>query len=246
MRADMAKVIVERPRFGSRRRGKPKGYRRRLATDWLDGLPLCEGIRRRSGGLTKHLNEHLGPLKRFLLSRAGQPWDRVFSEICEHIDRSSAVQDHIRDHVEDFVALHVVLIDGVPCQRGGHDHGRPLTASWFREQLYVCPKTGLLRRVPPRRPRPRPRSHPGVRLDRDHVCAYLNGAWFLVRVRPFPLARSFFETRPVDSVIDPISRRPFGREQAMALYGDLVYGVSRRQLSRAEMRHLPIPVEWQR
>ncbi len=37
MRADMAKVIVERPRIGSRIHGKPKGYRRarcRLKVIW--------------------------------------------------------------------------------------------------------------------------------------------------------------------------------------------------------------------
>lgn len=103
MRPDMAKVIVERPRVGSRGKGKPKGYRKALQGLSDEGLPAREGMRRRWLGQPKALNEHLGPLRRYLDSQVGRPWGKVFSEICAHIDRSSAVQDHVRDHVEAYV-----------------------------------------------------------------------------------------------------------------------------------------------
>src|SRR5437016_5525522 len=99
MRSDMSKVIVDRPRFGSRIRKKPKGYHRGLQRLFPEGLPKTEGMRKRWQGATKRFNEHLGPLRRFLDSRVGQPWNKVFSEICAHINRNSAVQDHVRDHV---------------------------------------------------------------------------------------------------------------------------------------------------
>ncbi len=127
MRSDMAKVIVERPRFGSRLRGTPKGYRRALQRLGEEGTPRREGMKRRHRGNTKMLNEHLGPLRRYLDAQVGRPWDKVFSEICSHIDRASAVQDHVRDHVADYVVTHVVLIDGIPCSgEGGRNYGRPL------------------------------------------------------------------------------------------------------------------------
>jgi hypothetical protein len=156
MRPDMAKVIVERPRHGSRDRGAGKGYRRALRRIVDEDLPVREGMKRRCRGGTKSLNEHLGPLRRYLDSQVGRPWDKVFAEICAHIDRSSAVQDHVRDHVAAYVTTHVILIDGVPCSaEGDRRHGTPLDDRSCR--WYVCPRTGLLRRASdlPRPPRNR-------------------------------------------------------------------------------------------
>ena len=121
MRSDMAKVIVERPRIGSSMRGKSKGYRRSLQRLDHEKLPSKEGIKRRHLGHRKWLNEHLGPLRRYLDSQVGRPWNKVFSEICAHINRSSAVQDHVRDHVADYVATNVIEVDGVPCWGEGMD-----------------------------------------------------------------------------------------------------------------------------
>src|SRR2546421_232209 len=142
VRSDMSKVIVERPRKKGCAWHKPKGYLRRLRCYGDDGPPRCEGIKARWQGRTKYLNEHLGPLRRYLDKQVGRPWDKVFSEICAHIDRNSAVQDHVRDHVADYVTVHVLLIDGVPCSgAGGRDYGQPLRQFRYRP-WYVCPRTG--------------------------------------------------------------------------------------------------------
>lgn len=75
MREDMAKVIVERPR----RRGDAARKGRRQ--DW-DQMPSHEGMRRPHilSGDPKELNEHLGPLRRYLERQVGRPWDKVYSE----------------------------------------------------------------------------------------------------------------------------------------------------------------------
>ena len=142
MRSDMDKVIVERPRHGSRMRRPSKGYRRAFKRCAWEDQPKREKIRL---GKSKCLNEHLGPLRRYLRSQVGRPWSKVHAEICANISRDSAVQDHVRDHVDDIVATHVVLVDGVPCSGEGRDYGEPLRLSRWR-QLYVCPRTGILRR----------------------------------------------------------------------------------------------------
>src|SRR5438309_8576261 len=95
MREDMAKVIVERPRVGHSARGKPKGYRRKYGDPTAEGLPRREGIRRRCGGGTKSFNEHLGPLRRYLDSLVGRPWNKVHAEICARLNRGSVVQQHV-------------------------------------------------------------------------------------------------------------------------------------------------------
>jgi len=136
MRADMAKVIVERPRR--------KGYTTRAGRPChVDDLPSTQGMRaphvRHWGG--KELNENLAPLKRFLLSRVGQPWDKVYSDISENLCVDSTVQAHVRDHVTDFVSVNCSMRDG---KIWVHDHGvRPLDSSW--SQMYVDPKDGLLK-----------------------------------------------------------------------------------------------------
>src|SRR5262245_31473082 len=103
MRWDMFKVIVERPRFDNG--SPPKGKNRKWQRFSLEESPLREfrGMRARS----KYLNEHLGPLYRFIERQLGRPWDKVFQEICERLRVDSAVQKHVRDHLPDIVALDV-------------------------------------------------------------------------------------------------------------------------------------------
>src|SRR5262245_8425892 len=180
MRADMAKVIVERPRKKGCAWTKPKGYQRRLRRYGDDGPPGREGIKACWQGGTKYLNEHLGPLRRYLDKQVGRPWDKVFSEICAHIDRNSAVQDHVRDHVEDYVTVHGLLIDGVPCNGEGRSYGRPLHRLRYGA-WYVCPRTGLLRRVKvvsrKHRPlTPRPSLPRYIPVSDTLQCRFLDGA----------------------------------------------------------------------
>jgi hypothetical protein len=242
MRPDMAQVIIERPR-GGRRIKTPKGSRRRLQRG-LDASPRREGIKRTWGGGTKWLSEHLGPLRRFLLGRVGRPWDAVFAEICEHLRRDSAVQDHVRDHVWDFVERDVVLIDGVPCHGTGHWSGRPLAAGWRWQMLYVCPQTGLLKRVP-ERPRPQPpRPAPGpVRVSDALQCRWIGGAWHLVTLRPAPVGwGGALRCDALDAVFHQRVSR-LGLAHLRREYGGPYYAAAVRRLGKAELRSLPVPTE---
>jgi hypothetical protein len=247
MRADMAKVIVERPRHGSRDKSQGKGYRRRRQRLAFEDQSRREGMKVRAAGGSKRLNEHLAPLRRFLESCVGRLWDHVFAEICENISRDSAVQDHVRDHVPDFVATHVLLIDGVPCDGEGRwGYGRPLART--HRHLYVCPRTGLLRRLEERRSRkaprpPRPCDPRPVRLDSGRQCRWVEGAWHLVTLAPLPWAPHFSTAR------DVVLRRrvsDLAPEELLRAYGARVYATSKRRLSKKEMRQLPIPIDQQR
>ena len=61
--------------------------------------------------------------------------------------------DKLVDHRAELPDVQkVVLIDGVPCRGDGPSYGTPLTnyADWY---LYVCPRSGILKKAPGRRKR---------------------------------------------------------------------------------------------
>jgi hypothetical protein len=134
MREDMAQVIVERPRI------KPFNTRkgRRQA---LDDLPTHEGMRRAQAlrGDRKQLNENLAPLRRYLESQVGRPWNKVYAEIAARLRVDNTVQQHVRDHLRDFVAI-------TP-RRNISGWRAPIDGGLWWQRLYVDPVTGLLCRT---------------------------------------------------------------------------------------------------
>ena len=140
MRADMFKVIVERPRWGSRGAPSPKLRK--------DKDPRKQIGLKRHAGEQKHyrksLNENLAPLVRFIGRQVGRRWDDVHAEICETLDTGSAVKMHVCQHLPDFVLFRIA--------RGRHGEllheGRVLlphqhNAAW--PEFYVDPDDGLLK-----------------------------------------------------------------------------------------------------
>lgn len=141
MRADMFKVIVERPRWGAGHARSAKLKRTR------DQDIKQIGLKRHAltdAPYTKHLNENLAPLKRFLRSRLGRPWDNVFSEICAGLDTASTVKQHVRLHIEDYVVTRISIGRHGEWMFGGEVLARP--GRWFRDRpFFVDPGDGLLK-----------------------------------------------------------------------------------------------------
>lgn len=252
MRADMDKVLVERPRLGRRRAQKwpGKGYRKRIRKYHRAGNapPAREGMKDSYGHNVKHFNEHLGPLRRFLDANVGRPWDNVYSEICKYVDRGNVVQNHILTHLFDYVAVHTVLIDGEPCcakAHWGNHYGDPLRTSNRRDRWYVCPKSGLLRKskyVPYAPAKPvAPRV---VRLNNKQVCVDRGDYWELIAV--VLVARSSpYDTPAYAEILQRyINERKTFEGEFVEHSGGCRYRVSRRPLTRKEALRMPIPIEW--
>ncbi len=251
MREDMDKVIVERPRL------KWGGRRGSRALPDPDASPRQEGLRRRHivNGNPKHLNENLGPLKRYLERQVGRPWDKVWSEICRNLRPTSTVQQHVRDHVFDFVAHPVVSRHGQLywSWRGGHL--RPLAEAPMR--LYVDPRTGILRR------NKHARTWRQRRLDKEATAAQAHrdrrrivdertqlhlladGAWWEVRLGRIPFNRHYCEgptgrgqwVTTMGSYRDVVLAPGLSTMRPDTLYGKAgVYAVAKRQLSRKEKK----------
>ena len=145
MRRDMFQVIIERPRLGAGRSKKQRTEERTARA--FERAPAKVPMGRGRG--TKELNENLAPLRRFLASRTGRPWNAVHSEMCAVLSMGSAVQKHVLDHVRDFVEENPRMIDGrAYWAEAWGGVLRPIEAHPRWPRFYVCPRTGLLRLAP--------------------------------------------------------------------------------------------------
>lgn len=250
MRKDMAKVIVERPRLGG---GKSKGRRGNAP---FEDLPSCEGMRRPHEN-AKALNENLPPLRRYLHSQIGRPWAKVYSDICKNLRPTSTIQQHVRDHVEGFVAVQTRMEEGIVYVLGRRSwYGEPCRLDESSFELYVHPKTGILlenrfirnRSFAERKRVVRARRQRELDERRREVSEFvqlhkLKGCWYEVR-----LGLTLREIRCVE-------RRAGGRFRRYTVYRDEVidaglsdlaseelYGrrgvhaIAKRQLSKRELK----------
>ncbi len=152
MREDMYKVIVERPRRGGGSAFHSEARQYRNSEDVSSKIGIKKGHKHR-----KYLNENLNPLERFIGKNIGRPWDKVYAEIAQGIDRRNTVQEHIFSHIEQMVALHTVW---EPTQQGSLSNGDCVVIKKYgwrgcwetlrssNVALYVHPRTRLLLRNP--------------------------------------------------------------------------------------------------
>jgi hypothetical protein len=226
MRKDMDKVIVERPRIGSRLPSRKKGYRKYVQRTGIENLPSREPMLGRWHGRERCLNEHLGPMRRFLRSRVGRPWNKVHQELCEHVSFDNAVQKHVLTHVFDYVHRHVDVRDGqiIAC-----DGWRRRTALW-PGTMYVCPKTGLLKVV-----RRKPQTHPPRRINLGQFTQFhhRDNTWWELKLRKRPdepgeLWDVWLE-RPLSQLVDA---------ELFDVYGGKLTVISKRMLSPREVDNL--------
>jgi hypothetical protein len=254
MRKDMNKVLVERPR--RRKADYAEAERRR---NDLDG-PMHLGMR--AGFGRPWLNENLSPLRRYLRAQVGRPWNKVYSEIAAGIDRRNTVQQHVYQHIDDFIAMQVEL-DGerlVDLRRlGSRRYGEYATVT---QELYVDPRTGLIRVNKQYRAWSRERAEDRRKsqaeldarrriVDGDTQLHRLDDHWFLVEMAPLPEIRMtevnvrgrLVPKRVADSRFDVVLKREMSRlhyhdrVERQEFYGsDEVYAASKRQMSNRELK----------
>ena len=256
MRKDMYKVIVERPRAW--KGGYAQAARLRDDHDGPERLGM------RAGYGYRDLNENLAPLCRYLLAQVGRPWDKVFSEICTGIDRRNTVQQHIHQHIDDFIAIRVGIREGELIDLGGRRWLRP-DFTGIQQQLFVDPRSGLIRVNKKYRDWRSLRSRSAVRMEQEQaelnarrrvlddrtVLLRLDELWFEVKLAELPARQevvSIVSGRrrtkvSVRSRYDVVLRRETSRSQyddsqeRKRVYGSSdLYAVSKRQLSKREIK----------
>lgn len=258
MRSDMYKVIVERPRKWKR----AEAHADRLRKDF-DG-PQFLGMR--AGYGRPALNENLNPLKGYLRAQIGRPWSKVYAEISANIDRRNAVQHHVLEHLDGMIATQVEWRHGEWIDLGHQSCCSRIDAR-LRQELYVDPRTGIIR---PNKAwqsyaaRRKSRAAAQAReialckriVDAHTLLLKLEDQWFEIRIAPLPPAREIERVHNRKTRVHRVAERVFdvvlkkqvssiGQSKSAELrdlYGRWgVYGSSKRQLSKREIRDFKLP-----
>jgi len=177
----MHHLLVERGHAGRSRRLRHDGRAKRVSPRYArdeDGDWYVQPRHQPS------FSENLAPLRRYLAAQVGRPWDKVYSEIRARINTGNAVQFHILQHLFDDIAVHVGEdADGLTFT---NDNGRIIAANdrWCRYRLYVCPRTGLIRKAPrhdPRKKKTKPLDRlpgPVAGMDYRRIADIWYAAWW--------------------------------------------------------------------
>lgn len=233
MRPDMKKVVVERPRWGSRARNRKFGARLK----YIAGHDYEEQPKKALGfesyaidGYGKEFTDVLNPLRRFLRSNLGRPWNKVYSELCAGLDRRKVTGLHIFQHLETMVERNCYF--GADGEVLRIHPGQPPVRGF-----YVHPRSGLLceARRESRRERKRQQMeaeevtqlHPGgsFRYQKHE------DIWYRVTLRRIVVQSSDFRTQPVVQDI-------FLRTDVRIGRGEHWIAVEKKQCNRHELAEI--------
>lgn len=226
MRADMHKVVVERERHGSTRTNRKWGKRLAFVPDAdYDDQPkfVSSGRRRQYGFDCKSFSDVLGPLKSFLHSKVGRPWDKVYSELRRGLDVRKVTGRHIFDHLEFMVET--------DCSVGADRKAYTGDGRYRVDGFYVHPKTGLLCFVPRQSARQRKKERSlqqdidEVKLGRFHSYKQIENLWYWIAYEYVEVERGTMRSR-----WDVVDRRNLKLNS-----GRWRIAVSKRQCNRKEV-----------
>ncbi len=146
MRSDMAKILIDCYRTGGDGGSQKRANRRRFNDESSFEEAQTKGSASAGRQYVDHkeLNDHITPLKRYLYAQVGRPWNKVYSEIREHLRMDSVQQRHVLQHVWGYVDKDVVMVGKTPYTTSVSWRGsRPLGAG----ELYIHPVDGLLKKA---------------------------------------------------------------------------------------------------
>ncbi|QIR35805.1 hypothetical protein HCG51_02900 [Tolypothrix sp. PCC 7910] len=227
----LSEIVIERPRSGARiPLKKQTGYKKQLykltqdATE--DGLFNHYLIKTRYK--SKYLSDHLGPLRRLLRSKVGQPWNDVYSELCQRLDHNTMAGQHVIGHIWDYVERYVEIIDGIPYRKSHRGFELPLDWS-NRDRFYIHPDTGILCAVEkaPRKQKQKTQETDFIIIDNYHEYQKLNDIWYVITFGNFPQKPNHNTKDSLTGLTDILWHR---------YYGLPFYAVSKRQCSKKEIR----------
>lgn len=230
-------ILIERPRGGmrmsSRRLPGVKKQMTRLTREAAeDGLLSPYRIKVRNK--TKHLSDHLGPMRRLLRSHVGQPWNEVYGKICREVKGHTMVGQHALDHLTGYVCTAVEIVDNVPYAKGGGVwHSRFIVLGRWHPDFYVHPETGLLCLADYKR-RPKPALPAGDRIVVSDFVQYrlIQDIWYEITFAKLGQERSAAVHRQYDVLlgqeIDP--------QLAQQAYGQLLYAKRKRQCGKKTLK----------
>lgn len=207
MRDDFNKLLTERERIGHKAKfhdiRNAKGNKN-IDPDMSGGKESIHRQRRSSVKVNrKSFNENLNPLKNFLRVNVGRPWDKIYSDICTAFDKRKVVNNHILEHLFQYVEREVYIIDGKPHTMNKFRYSsspeysliEPGSSRWPnyyvdpRDGIMKLPKQGKSRRILEAEGRPaREKKLAGLyhRIDDDNHLFFKNGVWWVYTAKARP------------------------------------------------------------
>jgi len=226
----MHKVTVERERYGSTRRNRKWGTRIAYVpnADYDDQPKFASSARgRQYADSQKRFSDVLGPLRGFLRSNIGRPWDNVFSELRQALDVRKVTGRHIFEHLGWMVETECSI--GEDRKVYGYPRGYEVTG------FYVHPRTKLLCFAP--RPSARERKKERLmqqeidelRIDDTRCFKLIGEQWFVVTYQVVEVGR-YERPRTAWDVVQ--------RTQVQLTWGRCHIAINKRQCNREEVRSI--------
>lgn len=143
------KELIECYRHGTRSK-KAKGYNKMFLSNDFEHAHEHESIKFMHAGGTKYFNDNLGPLERLLIRRVGKNWNKLKSELCKQMDKSTVSGLHVFNHLYDYVYENTFVVNKIVyCRKYGRE--QELISYEKRPRFYVHHITGQLMKAPTER-----------------------------------------------------------------------------------------------
>ncbi len=126
-------------------RSRLKNYERSLGYEFVPKKLSIKFVHVKLSGDYKYFENTAKPLRRFLKSKVGQNWDRVYSELNKKIDKRTRTGEYLFEQLFRYVEADTVCIEGKVYRSNGE---KLFSDRWYRggAQLYVHPVSRILHR----------------------------------------------------------------------------------------------------
>src|SRR3982751_3418640 len=138
----LGKEVIECSRYAVNIRLKGS-YKNKVRKQCFVHAKKHENMKFIHDGGTKYFTDNLQLLIRFLNTHQGKNWNKLYSELCDKLDKRTVPGLHVFNHLWDFV-FNKVRIENkkVYCLQYGRIEELLSRSQW--PKFYVHPKTGQL------------------------------------------------------------------------------------------------------
>jgi hypothetical protein len=193
VRHDLNKLLCERERHGHDRKYKEVRRNKKFISPGEEGenMPSFESTKFRYSrvGEQKSFSENLTPLQGLIRANVGKRWDTFYSELCEVFDMSSVINQHILQHLYQYVEKEIYLKDDELYVRGKYSHSTDTKLRDSSTKFYVDPRDGKIHKNKYEKHQRRAQEQADAleakdiasiyhKIDNDNVLHKIDGVWF--------------------------------------------------------------------
>lgn len=220
MRADLNKQLCEHERYSSKDHYKNyrnlKKFNSRTGNE-CENLPVRESMKIRYGWNRKTFSENLNPLYGAIRKAVGRSWNKFYSELCQIFDKRSVINQHILQHLYDYIEVKTYIgDDGEIWYRRNYRGDEQIKTSGT--EFFVDPRDGIIKRnkwyrtwraasKEAAKKREIEQAKVFRKIDEYHVLRLVDGIWFEYELKQIPRGRLVYE-------------KPFGKDVFKSAYND--------------------------